>query len=87
MSAIYLVCAIILALVVPAKSQGITDNWPKTVRIVDNATGELIGTHTITGNVIYIRDKNGELTMSVTINPDGSRTSRDPSGKMLDQNP
>ena len=81
MSGIYLVAAIVLALVMPAKAQQL--NMPKTVRIHNNATGEHLGTVTVTGNTAYVRDKNGEHVLTVVQNPDGSKTTFDPHGNVV----
>jgi hypothetical protein len=81
MSGIYLVAALVLALVMPAKAQQL--DLPKTIKLHNNATGEVIGTATISGNTMYLRDKDGEHVRTVVRNRDGTTTSYDVHGKVI----
>jgi hypothetical protein len=81
-SAIYLVCAIVLALVVPAKAQQL--NQPKTIKLHNNATGEPLGNVTYSNGRAYIRDKDGVHISTVVRNPDGSTTTFDPKGNIIE---
>ena len=55
----------------------------QTVQLHDKATKEPLGTATFSGNRIYMRDKNGEHYATIEIAPDGTRTTYDPSGKVI----
>jgi hypothetical protein len=74
--------AIMLATAVPAQAQQF--NMPKTIKLHNNATGESIGTLTISGNTAYLRDKNGEHYATIVRNADGTSTTFDPSGKIIE---
>jgi hypothetical protein len=56
---------------------------PVTVQLHNKATKEPIGTATFSDNRIYFRDKNGEHYATIEIAPDGTRTTYDPSGKVI----
>ena len=56
---------------------------PQTVKLHDKATKEPLGTATFSDNRIYLRDKNGEHYATIEIAPDGTRTTYDPSGKVI----
>jgi len=60
---------------------------PRTVPLVNNTTKETVGTATFSGNSIYLRDIKGELYAIATIERDGTKTLRDPNGKVLDTIP
>jgi hypothetical protein len=77
-----LILAIMLATVTLAQAQ--QPNQPKTIKLHNNATGEALGTVTISGNTAYMRDKNGEHVATIVHNPDGTRTSYDPSGNIIE---
>jgi len=57
---------------------------PKTVPLNDR-DGNQIGTTTFSAGRIYLRDKNGELIATITIDRDGNQIIYDPHGKVLDQ--
>jgi hypothetical protein len=57
---------------------------PKTIRLHNNATGENIGTLTVTGNNAYLRDMAGNHIATIVRNPDGTKTTYDPNGKVID---
>ena len=61
-------------------------NYPKTVTVHNNKTGEVIGTITVTvtGTTAYVRNKDGEHIYTVVQNPDGSKTAFDPNGKVIE---
>ena len=81
MSGIYLVAAIVLALVMPAKAQFL--DMPKTIKVHNNKTGEIIGTITMSGATAYVRNKDCEHVYTVVRNPDGTTTSFDPHGNAV----
>jgi hypothetical protein len=74
-----LILAILLATATLAQAQ-----QPRTIKLHNNATGENIGSVTISGNTSYLRDKNGEHVATIVRNPDGSKTSFDPSGNVIE---
>jgi hypothetical protein len=74
--------AFLLATLSPAAAQQL--NQPRTIKLHNNATGENLGTVTITGNTAYMRNKNGEHVATIVTNPDGTKTSYDPSGKVIE---
>jgi hypothetical protein len=76
-----LVLTLLLAVISPAQAQHLPS--PKTVTIKNNATDEVIGTMTISGNTAYLRDKDGEHQATVVTESDRSQTVYDPSGKIL----
>jgi hypothetical protein len=55
---------------------------PKTLRVYNNSNGEVIGTATLWNRTFTFRDSKGELIGTLTIEADGSRTFRDPSGNI-----
>jgi hypothetical protein len=59
---------------------------PKTAPI-NNAKGERIGTATMSGNKIYIRNLENKLMGTVVTEADGSKKLYDPSGKVIDEMP
>jgi hypothetical protein len=64
-----LAIAFTLAMLLPATAQ--IGDLPKTGNLIDNATKEVIGTVTFSGNRAYLRDK------------DGTRTAYDDSGNVI----
>ena len=76
-----LILALLLATTLPVQAQWV--NFPKTVRLYDNATGETIGTVTVTGNTAYYRNKDGEHYATGVRNPDGTNTFFDPHGNVI----
>jgi hypothetical protein len=56
---------------------------PQTVKLHNKATKEPLGTATFSGNRIYFRDKDGAHYATIEIAPDGTRTTYDPSGKVI----
>jgi hypothetical protein len=77
-----LILALLLATTTLVQAQQL--NQPRTIKLHNNSTGENIGTVTISGNTSYLRDKNGEHVATIVTNPDGSKTSFDPSGNIID---
>jgi hypothetical protein len=77
-----LILALLLATTTLVQAQQL--NQPRTIKLHNNATGENIGTVTISGNTSYLRDKNGEHVATIVRNPDGTRTTLDPSGNIID---
>ena len=61
-----------------------TASAQQTVRLVNNATGELVGTATYSGRMIYLRNKDGVHFATIERNADGTRTAYDPHGKKID---
>ena len=57
---------------------------PKTMKLYNNQNGQVVGTATQNGRTLYLRDLNSELVGSVTMERDGKRTFRDPSGNVVD---
>ena len=55
---------------------------PKTLRVYNNSNGEVIGTATLWNRTFTFRGSKGELIGTLTIEADGSRTFRDPSGNI-----
>lgn len=76
-----LLLAFMLATTLPVQAQQL--NMPRTVRLHNNATGEHLGTVTVSGNTVYIRDKDGKHVLTVVQNPDGSKTTYDPHGNVV----
>jgi hypothetical protein len=76
------ILALMLATIVPVQAQQL--NMPKTINLHNNATGESLGSVTLSGNTAYLRDKNGEHYATVVRNPDGTKTTFDPSGNIID---
>ena len=74
---IYLV--LVLALTAPAAAQ----QMPKTVKLYDNKSGAVLGTATISGNKIYLRDLKDEFVGTVVLNGT-KKTFYDPSGNVVD---
>ena len=60
---------------------------PKTINLHNKATKEPLGTATLSGNRIYLRDKDGAHYATIETAPDGTRTMYDASGKVLDAAP
>lgn len=56
---------------------------PKTIKLHNNKTGEHLGTVTISGNTAYIRDKDGVHIYTVVQNQDGTKTSFDTHGNVV----
>ena len=80
-----LVLAFTLALLLPAAAQ--YPPLPRTGNLVNNATKEVIGTVTFSGNRAYLRDKDGKHLGTVVFNADGTRTTYDENGKVLPVTP
>ena len=57
---------------------------PRTGNLVNNATKEVIGTVTFSDNRAYLRDKDGRHLGTVVFNADGTRTTYDENGKVID---
>ena len=76
-----LVLAFTLALLLPAAAQYAP--LPRTGNLINNATKEVIGTVTFSGNRAYLRDKDGKHLGTVVFNADGTRTTYDENGKVL----
>lgn len=72
---------VLLALLTTASAQHLP--LPATVQLHNRATKESLGTATFSGNRIYMRDKNGEHYATIEIAPDGTRTTYDPTGKVI----
>ncbi len=68
------------AMTFPAIAQ---QQMPKTVKLTNKATGEIIGTITMNGANAYLRDNSGELLQTITVEPNGSRTVYDPNGNVI----
>jgi hypothetical protein len=75
--------AFLLATATLAQAQQYPDP-PKTVRLHNNATGEHLGTVTLSGNRAYLRNKDGEHYATMVRNADGTKTIYDPSGKVIE---
>jgi len=75
---------IFLAISTAASAQGFS--LPQTVPWTDR-DGKPIGTATIFGLHMYLRDLNGELVATVVVERDGTKTLYDPHGKVLDKVP
>jgi len=56
---------------------------PKTITITNKATGDKIGTATISGNRAVLRDGKNELIGTLVVERDGTRTFYDPHGKII----
>ena len=76
-----LVVVFIVAMLTTASAQYAP--LPKTINLHNKATKESLGTATFSDNRIYMRDKNGEHYATIEIAPDGTRTTYDPSGKVI----
>jgi len=76
-----LVLAFTLALLLPAAAQYAP--LPRTGNLINNATKEVIGTVTFSGDRAYLRDKDGKHLGTVVFNADGTRTTYDENGKVL----
>jgi hypothetical protein len=57
---------------------------PTVMTQYDKATGEVMGTTTITGGKAYLRDKNGEHYATFIIDKDGTRRMVDVNGNPID---
>jgi len=80
-----LVLAFTLALLLPAAAQYAP--LPRTGNLINNATKEVIGTVTFSGDRAYLRDKDGKHLGTVVFNADGTRTTYDENGKVLPVTP
>lgn len=78
-----LILAIMLATVTLAQAQ--QPNMPRTIKLHNNATGEPVGTITMSGNSAYLRNKDGEHIYTIVRGPNGTRTIYDPNGKEVDE--
>ena len=56
---------------------------PRTGNLINNATKEVIGTVTFSGDRAYLRDKDGKHLGTVVFNADGTRTTYDENDKIL----
>jgi hypothetical protein len=72
-----------LLLTTPALAQWPNPEWPRTVPSTD-AMGNINGSATVSGNRVYLRDRNGKHIATMVIAPDGSRTVYNPSGKLIE---
>jgi hypothetical protein len=77
-----LVLAFTFALLLPAAAQYAP--LPRTGNLINNATKEVIGTVTFSGDRAYLRDKDGKHLGTVVFNADGTRTTYDENGKVID---
>jgi hypothetical protein len=77
-----LALAFLLVTVTVAQAQQL--NMPRTIKLHNNATGENIGTLTVSGNTAYLRDVTGKHQATIVGNPDGTKTYYDESGKIID---
>ena len=77
-----LVPAFTFALLLPAAAQYAP--LPRTGNLINNATKEVIGTVTFSGDRAYLRDKDGKHLGTVVFNADGTRTTYDENGKVID---
>ena len=64
-----LILAFLLAITLPVQAQQL--NMPKVIKFHNKATGEPLGTVTVTGNTAYYRNKDGEHYATGVRNPDG----------------
>ena len=80
-----LVLAFTFALLLPAAAQYAP--LPRTGNLINNATKEVIGTVTFSGDRAYLRDKDGKHLGTVVFNADGTRTTYDENGKVLPVTP
>jgi hypothetical protein len=71
----------LLATTLPVQAQWV--NYPKTVRLYDNATGKTVGTVTVDGNTAYYRNKDGQHYATGVRNPDGTNTFFDSNGNII----
>lgn len=76
-----LAIAFTLAMLLPATAQ--IGDLPKTGNLIDNATKEVIGTVTFSGNRAYLRDKDGKHLGTIVYDKDGTRTAYDDSGNVI----
>lgn len=58
---------------------------PRTIKLVNKDTQEVIGTVTMSDNRLYYRDMKGEHFATVQVHKDGTRTMYDPSGKVIER--
>jgi hypothetical protein len=79
-----LILTFILAMLLPVQAQQL--NQPKTIVFTNNATGEKIGTATLSDGRIYFRNKAGEHYATMVREPNGTKTLYDPSGNVIDIN-
>ena len=80
-----LVLAFTFARLLPAAAQYAP--LPRTGNLINNATKEVIGTVTFSGDRAYLRDKDGKHLGTVVFNADGTRTTYDENGKVLPVTP
>lgn len=76
--------ALMLATVTVAQAQQIP-NQTRVIKFFNNATKEQIGTATVYGNTVYLRDRDGIHYATMVRNADGTRTLYDPSGNILEK--
>ena len=79
----YAILAAFILAATPAWAQSAAQ--PTTHTLTNNATGEKIGTMTVSGNRAFVRDINEKLLGTIVVNKDGSRTSYDPDGNVVHQ--
>jgi len=60
---------------------------PRTGNLINNATKEVIGTVTFSGDRAYLRDKDGKHLGTVGFNADGTRTTYDENDNVLPVTP
>jgi hypothetical protein len=80
-----LVIAFTLVLIAPAASQPYP--WPQTMKLYNNANGEVVGTATKWANKFTLRDMREKLIGTLVIEKDGTRIFYDPNGQQVDNLP
>jgi hypothetical protein len=73
--------ALLLATSVPVQAQWV--NYPKTIRLYNNATGESLGTVTVSEGKAYFRDKDGVHYATTVRDFDGKLMSFDTNGNVI----
>jgi hypothetical protein len=76
-----LILALLLATTVSVPAQQL--NQPRTIKLFNQNTGESLGTATISGGKMYVRDENGVHIYTTVRNPNGTTTSFDPDGNII----
>jgi hypothetical protein len=56
----------------------------QTITLTNKATGEKVGSITMTGDRSYLRDKDGNHVETIVRNKDGTATTYDPNGKVME---
>ena len=75
--------AFTLAMTTPAAAQRRGD-LPQTIKLYDNRSGTVLGTGTVWGNRMTMRDLEGKLVGTVVFDKDGKKTFYDPDGNITD---